>query len=190
MRIIAGEKKGRRIEAPEGRETRPTLDRVRENIFNMLQTRMGGARVLDLFAGSGALSLEALSRGAEFAVLADRDRDALRIEKKNIEALEYEEKTRVIPGDWSRTTEKLRTEGEEFDLIFLDPPYAMRDLEKVTEALLPLAAEGAWMVIEHEAKAEPEVAPGWTEVNRRSWGFCGVSIFETERQEETKRTVS
>ena len=74
MRIIAGDARGRRIEAPEGRDTRPTLDRVRENLFNMLQGEIAGSRVLDLFAGSGALSFEALSRGAETACLADHDR--------------------------------------------------------------------------------------------------------------------
>ena len=83
LRIIAGYARGRRFRAPEGRDTRPTLDRVRENLFNMLQGRCLDARVLDLFAGSGALSLEALSRGAAFAVLADRDREAARIKEKH-----------------------------------------------------------------------------------------------------------
>ena len=185
MRIIAGEKRGRRIEAPEGRDTRPTLDRVRENLFNMLQTRTEGARVLDLFAGSGALSLEALSRGAEFAVLVDRDRAALRTERKNIETLDYGGKTRMIPGEWFRAVEELKAEGERFDLLFLDPPYAMRDLRKVTEALLPLAKKDAWMVIEHEARTEPEVNPEWRNVKRRSWGYCGISIYGIAEEERT-----
>ena len=82
LRIIAGTARGRRIAAPEGRDTRPTLDRVRENLFNMLQGYVREARVLDLFGGSGALGLEALSRGAAFAVIADRDREACRIEDR------------------------------------------------------------------------------------------------------------
>ena len=89
LRIIAGSARGRRFEAPAGKDTRPTLDRVRENLFNMLQGRCMDARVLDLFAGSGALSLEALSRGAEWAVMADRDREAHRIERKNAEGLDF-----------------------------------------------------------------------------------------------------
>ena len=89
MRIIAGEARGRQIIAPEGRNTRPTLDRVRENIFNMLQAEVPGSRVLDLFAGSGALSLEAISRGAESAVLVDSDRKAHMVQKRNIETLKY-----------------------------------------------------------------------------------------------------
>ncbi len=183
MRIIAGTARGRRVDAPAGRETRPTLDRVRENLFNMLQTRVRDARVLDLFAGSGALSLEALSRGASFAVLGDRDREALRMERKNIEALGFQDRTRVIPGDWARTAAMLRAEGQRFDLIFLDPPYAMRDLREVMNALRELMAGDAWIVLEHEAKAEITAAEGFRLVNARSWGYCGVSFYEREEEQ-------
>ncbi len=187
MRIIAGSARGRRIDAPEGRETRPTLDRVRENLFNMLQMRVREARVLDLFAGSGALSLEALSRGASFAVLGDRDREALRIEHKNIETLGFEGRTRVMAGDWRRTVSTLRGEGEKFDLLFLDPPYAMTDLRELMEALSPLMAEGAWIVLEHEARADIRPAEGFRAVNGRHWGFCGVTFYEQETGEEENR---
>ncbi len=178
MRIIAGSARGRRIEAPAGRETRPTLDRVRENLFNMLQLRVQEARVLDLFAGSGALSLEALSRGASFAVLGDRDREALRIERKNIEALGFESRTRVMPGDWRRTVSILRGEGEKFDLLFLDPPYAMTDLRELMAELEELMAEDAWIILEHEAKAVITPAEGFRAVNERHWGFCGVTFYQ------------
>ena len=96
MRIIAGTARGRRIEAPEGRNTRPTLDRVRENLFNILQMSIRDSRVLDLFAGSGALSIEALSRGAESATLVDSDRNANRIQKKNLEALGFAGQAEVL----------------------------------------------------------------------------------------------
>ncbi len=187
MRIIAGSARGRRIEAPEGRETRPTLDRVRENLFNMLQMRVRGARVLDLFAGSGALSLEALSRGAAFAVLGDRDRDALRTERKNIDALGFSDRTRVVPGDWRRTVSLLKEEKEKFDLIFLDPPYAMTDVRELMNSLRDLTAEDGWIVLEHEAKAQIRPAEGFRAVNGRSWGFCGVTFYEnsTDGEEET-----
>ncbi len=188
MRIIAGSARGRRIDAPEGRETRPTLDRVRENLFNMLQMRVRGARVLDLFAGSGALSLEALSRGASFAVLGDRDRDALRFEKKNIEALGFADRCRVIPGDWHRTVSLLKGEKEKFDLIFLDPPYAMTDVRELMDSLRDLTSEDGWIILEHEAKAEIRASEEFRTVNRRSWGFCGVTFYEMffpEGKEET-----
>ena len=121
LRIIAGTHRGRRIEAPEGRDTRPTLDRVRENLFNMLQGRIPDARVLDLFTGTGALSLEALSRGAAFAVLCDRDRAALGAIRKNVEAVRCKERCRVFAGEWSAFLRSLEG-GEPFDLVFLDPP--------------------------------------------------------------------
>ena len=177
MRIIAGTARGRRVEAPPGKDTRPTLDRVRENLFNILQTRVRGARVLDLFAGSGALSLEALSRGAAFAVLGDRDRKAHLTEKKNIQFLGFEDRTRVILGDWRQTVGTLKAEGAVFDLIFLDPPYEMTDLREVTEGLLPLMAEDARVMIEHEARQEILTADGLEHADERRWGYCGVGFY-------------
>lgn len=177
MRIIAGTARSRIIEAPAGRDTRPTLDRVRENLFNMLQTRIRGTVVLDLFAGSGALALEALSRGASFAVLGDRDREASRIERKNIEALGFGDRTCVLQCDWQRTVETVRSEGRLFDLIFLDPPYAMRDLCPVMEALKSVSDGETLIVLEHEAKTEPIVPSCMEKVNERHWGYCGVSMY-------------
>ena len=178
LRIIAGSARGRRIEAPEGRDTRPTLDRVRENLFNMIQGKVPEARVLDLFGGSGALGLEALSRGAAFAVIADRDREACRVERENVEALGFADRTRLMRGEWERTLAMLTEEGDRFDLIFLDPPYAMTDLRPVTEMLRPLRAEGAWIVVEHQAKSEVRVSEDLRAVRERTWGYCGVKIYE------------
>ena len=178
LRIIAGSARGRRIEAPEGRDTRPTLDRVRENLFNMLQGCLRDARVLDLFGGSGALSLEALSRGAAFAVIADRDREACRTERKNVEALGFTDRTRLLHSEWERTLTLLLEEGEHFDLIFLDPPYAMTDLREMTERLKPLLAAEGRIILEHQAKAEVQVAEGLEIVKERTWGYCGVKIYE------------
>lgn len=118
MRIIAGEARSRTILAPEGRDTRPTLDRVRENLFNILQWQCPGARVLDLFAGSGALALEALSRGAAEAVLADCDARAVRVERQNVEALGFSQRARVFQADWRETVRKLSAEGGAFSWYF------------------------------------------------------------------------
>ena len=178
LRIIAGTARGRKIETPEGRDTRPTLDRVRENLFNMLQGRCAGARVLDLFAGSGALSLEALSRGAVLAVLADRNREANRIERKNAETLGFAERVSILLSPWEKTLESLRREGKQFDLIFLDPPYEMTDLRTLTEGLKPLLAEEGWMILEHQGDVRPQIAEGFQQVKDRKWGYCGVTIYE------------
>ncbi len=176
MRIIAGEARGRTIEAPAGKTTRPTLDRVRENLFNMLQGETDGRRVLDLFAGSGALSLEALSRGAQFAVMVDRDRAANQCQKKNIGSLRMEDRTRVILGDWRSAVRQLEAEGETFDLIFLDPPYEMDDLREVLEALEPVMSGDALIVIEHEGSREVRVPAFFEAIKERKWGYCGVTI--------------
>lgn len=177
MRIIAGEARSRQLKAPEGRDTRPTLDRVRENVFNILQLRVRGARVLDLFAGSGALSLEAVSRGAGMAVMVDHDRAAIAAERANVEALRFGDRTRILPMDWRRAASMLLAEGERFDLVFLDPPYAMRDMTEVMEAVAPLLSEDAVVVLEHQAQVMPATANGYRMTDSRKYGYVGVSFF-------------
>ena len=180
MRIIAGSARGRSIRAPEGRDTRPTLDRVRENLFNMLQTEVPGSRVLDLFAGSGALSLEALSRGAAFAVLTDHDRRAVQTQRENISALGFAEQTRVMQADWREAVRRLQTEGERFDLVFLDPPYAMTDLRDVLKALRNLLQEDALVVVEHRSGERPVTPESFALERERSWGYCGVTFYRPD----------
>ena len=177
MRIIAGTARGRTIEAPKGIQTRPTLDRVRENLFNILQTRISGARVLDLFAGSGALSFEAISRGASYAVLCDHDRDAHMTEKKNAEKLGFFEKTDILLCDWKTALSKLNLQKEKFDLVFLDPPYRMIDLREVFLQLEPLLDNEGVIIVEHEAKKMIIPGSGYIHKDERKWGYCGISIF-------------
>ena len=188
MRIIAGKARGRQIEAPEGRNTRPTLDRVRENLFNILQMRIRGASVLDLFAGSGALSLEAISRGAEKAVLCDYDRSANRIQHRNAGALGFSGQTEILLSDWKKAVRLLSDRGETFDLIFLDPPYRMTDLSEVAAALEGLLAEDGLVIVEHEAKADIRFGDGFEKTDERKWGFCGMSFYRkaAEGTEETE----
>ncbi len=181
MRIIAGTARGRKIEAPEGKNTRPTLDRVRENLFNILQMKIRGSRVLDLFAGSGALSIEALSRGAESATLVDSDRNANRIQKKNLESLGFAGQAEVMLRDWKQAAAELIREGRQFDLVFLDPPYRMTDLREVFSVLEKLLAEDGIVILEHEAKAEVNAGEGFEETDRRQWGFCGVTFYRITR---------
>lgn len=178
MRIIAGEARGRTIEAPSGTHTRPTLDRVRENLFNMIQADVPGSRVLDLFAGSGALSLEALSRGAAFAVLTDNDRNASETQKRNIVRLRYQERVRQFRSDWHAAVKELQKEKEVFDLIFLDPPYSIPDLSEIFSSLIPLAGKDTLIILEHEAARKPDVPERFSVVRDRSWGFCAVTIYQ------------
>ena len=184
MRIIAGTARGRRIEAPDGKETRPTLDRVRENLFNILQTRIQSSVVLDLFAGSGALSLEALSRGAERAVMCDLDRNAHRTEKHNAELLGFSDRTEMMCCDWKTAARKLKEREEKFDLVFLDPPYRMTDLREVFESIEALLEEDALVIVEHEAKQQVQAGAGFVRTDERKWGFCGMSFYKRQTGRE------
>jgi 16S rRNA (guanine966-N2)-methyltransferase len=125
MRVIAGTYRGRGLKAPRGESTRPTSDRVREALFSILGDRVRDARVLDLFAGSGALGLEALSRGAAHADLVERDRRAAAVARANAEALGLgPEEAAVLGMPARRALEDARGRGAAYDLVFLDPPYA------------------------------------------------------------------
>jgi 16S rRNA (guanine966-N2)-methyltransferase len=150
MRIIAGEFKGRRLAAVKGR-IRPTSDKVREAIFSILGTVVRQAKVLDLFAGTGALSLEALSRGAADAVLVEENTAALSVLRQNLETLGIEERARVLALPVSGALRKLAAQGTQFNLIFLDPPYgrglALNTLEALQDS--GLLQPAASIVAEH-----------------------------------------
>jgi 16S rRNA (guanine966-N2)-methyltransferase len=150
VRIIAGEWRGRKLVTPEGMETRPTADRVRETLFNMLASRIGsfeGLRVADLYAGSGALGLEALSRGADFACFVEQDARAVAAIGANVESLDAAERAQLL----ARSASALPT-SQPFDLIFADPPYSAGSGSAVVEEVLRAgwATPGSWMAIETE----------------------------------------
>src|SRR5438477_9794572 len=153
MRIVAGSRKGARIFAPKGHDTRPTGDRVREAAFNLIGP-VDGASVLDLFAGSGALGLEALSRGAERAVFVDDDREAVRTVERNLDKLK-------LPGE-VRAEDALRflaTDRRRFDLILVDPPYErFADFAPRLARYLPARlGDNGLLVVETAAREEPEL---------------------------------
>jgi len=123
MRVISGTARGKKLTSLEGLETRPTLDRVKEALFNILQFNIKDANVLDLFSGSGALAIEALSRGAKEAVLCDFSNKAVKIINKNLEDTRLKNKAEIINKDFIETLNKLNSKSKKFDIIFLDPPY-------------------------------------------------------------------
>ncbi len=164
MRVIAGAAHGRRLKAPRGLVTRPATARARESIFSRLQVRLDfeGIRVLDIFAGSGSLGIEALSRGAARATFIDSSREAARTITDNLERLGLVEHGRVMLSDVRRAFAELARAGETFDLIFIDAPYK----EDISAAVLAsiardeLAAPGAWIVIrQFKRAAGPPPAP-------------------------------
>lgn len=123
MRVISGTARGKKLNTLSGLNTRPTLDRVKEAVFNIIQFELEDKNVLDLFSGSGALGIEALSRGAKHAVLCDNSYEAIKIIKQNVRETRLEEKVEIINKDYSEALKKLKNENQIFDIIFLDPPY-------------------------------------------------------------------
>lgn len=177
MRIVAGTARGRSFDAPQGMDTRPTLDRVRENVFNILQMKVRGARVLDLFSGSGAMAFEAISRGAEHAVLVDCDRNAHRVEMANAQKLGMTDRCTILHCDWQQAIRQLTAQGAKFDLVIMDPPYAMHDMTGVMTALAPLLNADAILLLEHEAKTFPQTPDGFELYDNRRYGIAGLSFF-------------
>ncbi len=148
MRVISGTAKGTVLYSLKGDNTRPTLDRVKEALFNILQSKIYESEVLDLFAGSGALGIEALSRGAKKAIFCDYSKDAVRIINKNIDKVKLKAKSKVLTGDFEICLDKLKE--NKFDIIFLDPPYnsdlSIKSIKKINS--LGLLKEDAIIVIE------------------------------------------
>lgn len=138
MRIVAGQYKGRRLKAVNGTKTRPTTDKVKESMFNIIGPYFDGGRVLDVFAGSGALGIEAVSRGAQEAVLIDRSFQAVKTIKENIALTKEEEKFSVVKGDAFKILKVLAEQKQNFDFVFFDPPYREQKILKMIQSLVQL----------------------------------------------------
>jgi 16S rRNA (guanine(966)-N(2))-methyltransferase RsmD len=178
MRIIAGERKGHTIYAPKGLETRPTSDRVRENVFNIVAPWVEDARVLDLYAGSGAMGLEALSRGAAAVVFVESDADALRAIERNLDRLRLTHAT-VVRADATTGLAQETAAGRKYDLVLADPPYAMTDYDPLARYLSRVLADDGLLVLESSARTEPELAGLVVRTSRR-YGSTRVTVFEHE----------
>lgn len=178
MRIIAGSAGGVRIEAPEGLDTRPTLDKIKESLFNILAFQLEGRQVLDLFAGSGALGLEAVSRGASHATLCDMNRHPIEVIGRNVKKLRFEDFVTVERGDWQLCLTKLQAKGAQFDLVFLDPPYRMTNTGEMMGRLkeLNLLCDGALIVTEHGAKTPPVLPEGFTQTDVRDYRETAITF--------------
>jgi 16S rRNA (guanine966-N2)-methyltransferase len=175
MRIIAGSRKGHKIQAPRGRDTRPTSDRVRENVFNILGP-LDGATVLDLYAGSGAMGLEALSRGATRAVFVERDGDAARTIERNLDKLRLT--ATILRQDAVTALASEAGAGRKYDLVLVDPPYEMyTDVQPKLARYLPsvLARDGV-VVVETDARIEPELP--LPQRTSRKYGQARITVFE------------
>jgi 16S rRNA (guanine966-N2)-methyltransferase len=159
VRIVAGRWRGTRLPVADAEGLRPTSDRVRETLFNWLQPVLPGARVLDLFAGSGALGLEALSRGANDALLVERDAALAEALRQSVARLHAQDQATVVQADVLALL-RAPLHGR-FDVVFLDPPFAAGLWADVLRLLPPWLADDAWLYLEAPASAVPDAGPGW-----------------------------
>ena len=187
MRIISGTARGRTIVAPAGDRTRPTQDKVRESLFNIIRWDVGDARVLDLFAGTGALSLESPSRGARSAVLVDTDRAACEAIRKNIAACRMEDRARLLVRDYRQAIDQLAREGAKFELAFLDPPYRMENTGEMCAALYDrgLLAGEFLLVVEHRRGLAPLVDTRFEAFDQRDYGDTQITFIRGARRTDS-----
>lgn len=180
MRVISGTAKGRRLRAPKGRDLRPTAARVKEALFDILPHDLCGFRVLDFFAGTGNLSVEALSRGATEAVLVDSSRGAGRAIRENLRTLGFADKSKVWILPVLKSARLLARRGEKFDLILADPPYEKDWVGKVLRAIAQegLLREAGILVVEHSVREEVEKNYGPLVLrDQRRYGATLLSFF-------------
>ena len=178
MRVITGIARGKRLVTPQGLDVRPTSDRVKEAIFSALQFDIEGRRILDLFAGSGQLGIEALSRGAESATFVDSSDASIKAIKQNLESTRLSDKAKVIRSDYSsfctRTTEK-------FDIVFLDPPYLAGFLEKAISACIPILSDFGKIFCEHPIQVElPQSIADFSVCKKYKYGKIAVTVYKKD----------
>ena len=186
MRVITGSARGRRLKELEGMETRPTTDRVKEGLFSALQFDIEGRRVLDLFAGTGQLGIECLSRGAASAVFVDRRADAVKLIRENLRLTELEDRARVVAGD---SMEYLKSIREPFDIIFLDPPYAAGLLEPAIAhiAKFDILAPHGIIAAEHPADLVlPALAPPYRVHRTYRYGKIALTLYRRGGNEQNE----
>jgi len=180
VRIVAGTHRGRPLLGPRSPGLRPTADRVRESLFNLLGQYFEGGEVLDLYAGTGALSFEALSRGVRRAVLVDQGAEAARLVASNARALGMEGSIELLRMPVARALARLAAEGRRFALVFADPPYAEEAVPEVVRGVGEgrLLADGGTLVVEHgRREVTPDTVAGLTRVDARRFGDTTVSLY-------------
>ncbi len=180
MRIISGTSKGRKLATPKDLPLRPTSDRVKESIFNILRGQIEGRVVLDLFAGTGNLGIEALSRGAKKVIFVEKGRHAGGLIQRNLAQSGLGERSEVLPVEANRAIGILKQRGNTFDLIFMDPPYEKGWVEKTLVKLIShrIYHKDSILVVEHHRRELlPPVLHGWNLIRQRKMGETVVSFL-------------
>lgn len=177
MRVISGSARGRKLKAPEGLTTRPTTDRIKESLFNIIAADLYECRFLDLFSGSGSMGIEAISRGAKKAVFVDNNRNSVAVINENIKATRFEERAEVMNCDVSNAIARLGSLGEKFDIIFMDPPYNKGLVESALTYIVKenILADDGYIIAEQSQEDKiPEVQ--------------GLEVFRIKDYKITKMT--
>ena len=182
MRVITGSARGVVLKTPEGMQTRPTTDRVKEALFSIIQFELPGAVVLDLFGGTGQLGIEALSRGADSCVFVDSSKDSIKIINSNIALCGLEDKSKVFNMDYASFCAMSR---DTFDYVFLDPPYAAGLLTPAVKAVLPLMSDFGSIICEHPPEVKLEAKIGEFCIHRTyRYGKVLVSVYRKGKCDE------
>ncbi|MBT2292568.1 16S rRNA (guanine(966)-N(2))-methyltransferase RsmD [Paenibacillus albidus] len=183
MRVVSGSAKGRPLKSVPGSGTRPTTDKVKEAIFSMIGPYFEGGAVLDLFAGTGGLGIEALSRGMERAVFVDMEPKSIETVRANLKLARLEAGAEVYRNDAGRALAAMEKRGRSFDLVFLDPPYRLKHGDELMQSMVDkgLLNKEAVIVLEHESGYKyPEEIPGFTCLRQAVYGDTTVSIYRYE----------
>lgn len=181
MRVITGQAKGRKLKAPKGMNTRPTSDRTKESLFNIIGDRVIDAKILDLYAGTGALGIEALSRGADSAVLVEKDPRVVKSIRENLELTGLAGQAEVICRDADEAVGYFAARTKNFDLIFLDPPYLRDLLQKTLETLSrnKIVAPGGWVITESsKLDSLPDNYGNLKKIRQERYGDTILSFYQ------------
>jgi 16S rRNA (guanine(966)-N(2))-methyltransferase RsmD len=182
MRVITGSARGRRLKTLDGDSVRPTTDKVKESIFNIVQFEIEGRRVLDMFCGCGQLGIEALSRGAAKAYFVDLSRDSIKVVTENLEHCKLKDDANVFNGD---SLSFLKTTREKFDIVFIDPPYKKQLAEKALSLVLNVLNDGGIIVCETDIKEElPEAVGNYTVAKQDTYSKTKLTIYRYNGDDE------
>ena len=186
VRVISGSARGLKLNTPGDDRVRPTTDRVKESMFNIVQDWVYGSQVLDLFAGSGALGIEALSRGASQAVFCDNSLDSIKIIKSNIEKARVADRSQIVSGDFKRCLRDMEAKNKSFDMIFVDPPYYKGLFEEVLDTIrsCKILKKDGIVIVEHDAKRPIGQVEGLEVYKEKKYGITMLTFYCLEDDDE------
>ena len=186
VRVISGSARGLKLNTPGDDRVRPTTDRVKESMFNIVQDWVYDSQVLDLFAGSGALGIEALSRGASQAVFCDNSLDSIKIIKSNIEKAKVVDRSQIVSGDFKRCLRDMEAKNQSFDMIFVDPPYYEGLFEEVLDTIrsYKILKKDGIVIVEHDAKRPIGQVEGLEVYKEKKYGITMLTFYCLEDDDE------